>query len=89
MTCPGFLCAGGNRQGSLKMIYKQIVAALKLGQLVSWASSVEYFRLGPDVTVHVLKIGCRPSECQRMRMDGLRSFTINVNAKNDDFVCVC
>lgn len=43
--------AGGNWQGSLKMIYKPIVAALKLGQLVSWASSVQYFRPGPDVTV--------------------------------------
>lgn len=67
------------------MIYKPIVAALKLGQLVSWASSVQYFRPGPDVTVQVLKIGSGPSECKRMCTDGLGSLTIHVNATNDDF----
>lgn len=63
------------------MIYKQIVAALKVGQLISWASSVSYFRPGPDVSVYVLKIGFGPSECQCMWMGGLRSSAINVNAK--------
>lgn len=67
------------------MIYKPNVAALKLGQPVSWASSVWYFRPGPDVTIQVLNIDSGLSECQRMSTDGLGSLTIHVNAKNDDF----
>lgn len=67
------------------MIYIQIVAVLKLGQPISWASSVYYFKPGPDVRIHVLKIGFGPFECQCMRMDGLRSLTTNANAKKHDF----
>lgn len=80
----GSSLVGGKQQGSLKMIYKQIVAALKLGQLISWAHLFSTLDL-----VHVLKIGFGPSKCQYMHRNGLKSSTINVNTeKGYFFVCV-
>ena len=37
------------------------------------------------MTVQVLTTDSGLLECQRMSTDGLGSFTIHVNAKNDDF----
>lgn len=59
------------------------MAALKLGQLVSRAHLCSTFRPGPDITVRDLKITFGPSAW----MGGLRSLTINVNARSDDILC--